>query len=60
MIVGKIHEIISLKQSKWLEEYISFDTKNNETELKMTLKKTSIDNLLRLLLVNCWKIFAIV
>ena len=26
MIVGKIHEIISFKQSKWLESYISFNT----------------------------------
>ena len=26
MIVGKIHEIISFKQSKWLEKYIKFDT----------------------------------
>ena len=26
MIVEKIHEIISFKQSKWLESYISFDT----------------------------------
>ena len=26
MIVVKIHEIISFKQSKWLESYISFDT----------------------------------
>ena len=26
MIVEKIHEIISFKQSKWLESYISFNT----------------------------------
>ena len=26
MIDEKIHEIISFKQSKWLENYISFDT----------------------------------
>ena len=26
MIVGKIHEIISFKQSRWLEGYISFNT----------------------------------
>ena len=26
MIVDKIHEIISFKQSKWLEKYISFNT----------------------------------
>ena len=27
MIVEKIHEIISFKQSRWLEGYISFNTK---------------------------------
>ena len=27
MIVDKAHEIISLKQTKWLEKYISFNTK---------------------------------
>ena len=26
MIVEKVHEIISFKQSKWLESYISFNT----------------------------------
>ena len=26
MIVEKIHEIVSFKQSKWLENYISFNT----------------------------------
>ena len=26
MIVDKAHEIISFKQSKWLEKYISFTT----------------------------------
>ena len=26
MVVEKIHEIISFKQSKWLEKYISFNT----------------------------------
>ena len=33
MIVDKIHEIISFKQSKWLEKYISFITrKRNKTK----------------------------
>ena len=33
MIVEKIHEIISFKQSKWLESYISFNTqKRNRAE----------------------------
>ena len=26
MIVEKLHEIISIKQSKWLEKFISFNT----------------------------------
>ena len=26
MVVDKIHEIISFKQSKWLEKYINFNT----------------------------------
>ena len=31
MIVDKVHEIISFKQSKWLEKYISYNTqKENE------------------------------
>ena len=42
MVVDEIHEIISFKQSKWLENYISPNTKKNETEPKMNLKKISI------------------
>ena len=41
VIVNKVHEIISFRQSKWLKIYISFNTQNG-TELKMKLKKTSI------------------
>ena len=26
MIIDKVHEIISFKQSKWLEKYINFNT----------------------------------
>ena len=51
MIVEKIHEIISFQQSRWLENYISFDSKK-ETRLKMILKKISINYLLMLLLVT--------
>ena len=33
MVVEKVHEIISIKQSKWLESYISFNTqKRNESK----------------------------
>ena len=44
MVVEKIHEIISLKQSKWLEKYISFSTaKRNKA------KKTFEKNFFKLL-----------
>ena len=42
MVVDKVHEIISFKQSKWLENYKKFFTQKNDIELKMILKKTSI------------------
>ena len=32
MVVNKVHDILSFKQSKWLEKYISFNTqKRNQT-----------------------------
>ena len=30
MVVDKIHEIISFKQSKWLEKYINFNTQKRD------------------------------
>ena len=42
MIVETIHEKFSFKQSKWLENYISFITKKNKTELKTFLRNISI------------------
>ena len=52
VIVNKvmIHEIISFRQTKWLKIYISFNTQNG-TELKMNLKKTSINYLI----THLWK-----
>ena len=33
MVVDKIHEIVSFKQSNWLEKYINFNTqKRNKTK----------------------------
>ena len=58
MIVDKIHEFISYKESKWLEKYISFN-KKNVLELKLIMRKTSLIYLLMLLLVNFWKMFGI-
>ena len=51
MIVEKIHEIISFKQSRCLENYNSLIQKN-EMELKLILRKTSLNYLLMLLSVN--------
>ena len=51
MVVEKIHKIISFKQSKWLEKFISFTTQN-ETELKMILSKTFLNYWMMLLLLN--------
>ena len=42
MIVEKNHKIISFKQSKWLEKYISFITQKR-IKLQMVLRKTSIN-----------------
>ena len=52
MVVEKIHEVISFKQSKWLKKCISFNTPKPKTELKIILKKTSLTYLLMLLLVK--------
>ena len=42
MIVEKIHENISFKQSKWLKKNISFNAKKRE--LKKNLRNTFIKN----------------
>ena len=39
MIVDKIHEITSFKQSKWLEKYTKVLIHKREIRLKMILKK---------------------
>ena len=59
MIVEKIHEIISFKQSRWLEKKLVLLNKN-ETKLKMILRKTFSNYFLVLLLVNFWKMFGTV
>ena len=51
MVVEKIHEIISFKQSKWLESYISFITQKRN-KAKNDFEKTSLNCLLTLFLVN--------
>ena len=44
LVVEKVHEIISSKQSKWLENILVLILKN-ETKPKMILRKTSINYL---------------
>ena len=51
MIVEKIQETISFKQSKWLESYISFTTQKRN-KAKDEFEKTSLNSLLTLLSVN--------
>ena len=46
MVVEKIHEIISFKQSKWLESYISFNTQ------KRNKAKNDFEKVFFKLLVN--------
>ena len=48
MIVDKIHEIISFKQSKWSEKYISFNTK------KRSLSKNDFEKDFYKILVNAF------
>ena len=51
MIVVKIHEIISFKQSRWLESYISFITQKRN-KAKNDFEKDFFKLLLTLHLVN--------
>ena len=44
MVVENLHEIGSFKQGKWLEKYISFNTRKTK-ELKKILRKISINYL---------------
>ena len=60
MVVEKVHETISIKQSRWLEKNIPFITKKNETKFKMFLRKTSLNYLLMLLFRKLWKKFGTV
>ena len=59
ILVDKIHEIISFKQSKWLEKYINFKTQKRN-KAKMILKKNSINYLTTHFTANAWKKLEIV
>ena len=51
MVVEKIHEILSFKQSRWLEKYISFNTQKRN-RAKNDFEKDFLYGLLILLLAN--------
>ena len=59
MIVGKIHEIISFKQSRWLGKYISF-IPQKRNKAKNDFERLFLNYLLMLLLVIFWKMFGTV
>ena len=59
MVVDKIHEIISFKQSKWLEKYINFNTQKQKN-LKMILRRISANYLITHFTANVWKMLEIV
>ena len=58
MVVAKILEIISFKQSRWLEKYISFNTQKR-SKAKNDFEKHFLNYLLMPLLVIFQKVFAI-
>ena len=51
MIVEKIHEKISFKQSRWLQKHISFNTQKRN-RAKNDFERDLLNYLLMLLLVN--------
>ena len=51
MVVEKIHEIVSFKKSKWLGNYLSFNTQKR-IRAEKDFEKDFVKNLLMLLLVN--------
>ena len=58
MIVDKVHEVISFKESKRLEKFISFNTRKGIIA-KMSSKKASITYSIKHSMEKPWKIFII-
>ena len=58
MMMDKIHETISFKQSEWFEKNISFNQKR-EKRLRRTWKKTSINYLVTHFMEKQWKMYEI-
>ena len=59
MIVEKFLEIISFKQRRWLEKYISFNTQKRN-KAKKDLEKDFFKLIVNAALVNFWKKFGTV
>ena len=59
MIVDKVHEIISFKQSKWLEKYINFNTQKRNQAIN-DFEKDFYKLLKNAFLVRRWKMYEIV
>ena len=56
MIVDKVHDIISFKQSRWLEKYIHFNTQKRNQAVN-DFEKDFHKILKTLLLVRQWKMY---
>ena len=56
MLVDKLHKILSFRQSKWLEMYISFNAQNRN-KVGNDFKKTSINYLITNFMEKQWKMF---
>ena len=59
MIVDKVHNIISFKQSRWLEKYINFNTQKRN-QAKNDFEKDFYKLLNNAFMVRRWKMFEIV
>ena len=58
MVVEKIHEVISFKQTKWLEKYINFNTQKRNKAVN-DFEKISINYSIAHFMVSLWKMFVI-
>ena len=55
MIVDKIHEVISFKQSNWLEKYITFHAKERALATNLSSKLNFIRICQTVFMVKRWK-----
>ena len=59
MIVGKVHDIISFRQSRWLEKYISFNTQKRNKAVN-DFEKGCYKLLNNVFMVKLWQMYEIV